>query len=926
MQFKWFPAAGLCWVVFALIAAGQPSRINKQINNNDRLTLRGDIHPKARAEYDQGRVSPAMQLSFAALTLGPSEAQRADLERLLADQQTPGSPNYHRWLTPEEFGQRFGPSDSDVAQVTAWLQNQGVTVSYVARGRGWIAFDATAAEAESAFRTEIHNYLVNGELHFANATDPSIPSALAGVVTGVRLHDFRPHARPIRNSIPDYTSSTSGNHYVAPGDLATIYDISPLYNAGIDGTGQKIAIAGQSNITISNVNQFRSRFGLSPNEPQLTLVPGSRNPGIVSGDSDESYLDIEWTGAVARNAQIIYVYSTDVYVSEQYIVDQNLAPVLSESYGLCEPETFRSDATAMRTLAQQANAQGMTWFGPSGDSGAADCNNSQNPGLAVDIPASIPEVTGVGGTQFQEDNNGYWNATSDANGASARSYIPEAAWNDSSSYGSPSASGGGASIYFAKPSWQNVAGVPADNARHVPDVAMNGSPSHDAFLVYMSGGLQPVGGTSAGAPIFAGIGALLNHYLTAGGALSGPGLGNINPNLYALSQSVPQAFHDITTGNNIVTVSCPTRNRFGCSATPVGYSAGPGYDQATGLGSVDVYTLITNWAKGSVSAPNSTVQLTLLTSQTTVAANDQVVLIATVTNPDETTPSGAVTFSAGNSVLGSVSLTGLGATATATLAVTGSQLTDGTLTAAYAGPSGNQTATAAITLSQSAISSTAAPTVSAVTNAASFGAAYAPGALVSVFGSQLAQSAQTAGSVPLPLSMASSTITVNGVVAPLLYVSPGQINFQIPYTTSAGNAAITINNDGQVTSQTISVSLVAPGIFNQNGALVPNASAAAGQSISLYMTGAGAVAPAVSTGGAPSSQAQPAALPRPLQTVAVTVAGVSAPIQFAGNAPGLVGVIQVNFQIPSGVPVGLQPVIVSIGGVASAPVTLQITQ
>ncbi|MBV8846993.1 MAG: Ig-like domain repeat protein [Bryobacterales bacterium] len=912
------------FILFCLAAAAQPSRITRRIDDGDRISLRGHIHPKALPDYDQGRVAPSFDLSYVSLVLAPSAAQQADLENLLVQQRTPGSPNFHRWLSPEDFGKRFGPSDADIAQIAAWLQNQGMKVTYVARGHEWIAFDATAAQAEAAFGTELHQYLVNGELHFANATAPSIPSALAGVVAGIRgLHDFRPHPRAIRKSVADYTSA-NGTHYVAPNDIATIYDIAPLYNAGIDGSGQKLAVAGQSNISLSDIEQFRSTFGLPANDPQVVLVPGSRNPGIVSGDVDESHLDLEWAGAIARNAQIIYIYAPDVSTSEQYAIDQNIAPVLSESYGGCEPETFPADATAMRSLAQQANAQGVTWFAPSGDNGAADCNDAQNPGLAVDIPAAIPEVTGVGGTQFDEGVGNYWNVTNDATGASARSYIPEAAWNDSALEGQPSASGGGASIFFAKPSWQTVAGVPNDNARHVPDIALNASPSHDAYITYSSG-RQFVGGTSAGVPIYAAIATLLNQYLVGTGAQSAPGLGNINPNLYALYQAVPEAFHDVTTGNNIVTVACPVRSRSGCAATPVGYSAGPGYDQVTGLGSVDAYALITNWTRAGAVSGTSSVQMTLVPSQTTVAAGDQVDLIATVTDPSGTTPSGTVVFTSGKAVLGSVVLTGSGMTATATLTVNGSQIPGGTIAASYTGPSGNQTATASVVTSSLARSSNAAPNIAALINGASFRQAHAPGGVATVFGSQLSQSTQAAGSVPLPVSMAGVTVTVNGVIAPLYYASPTQVNFQIPYTTPTGTATVAINNDGQVTSQSITISALAPGIFtDQNGVLVPSGSASSGQVISLYFTGAGAISPALSTGSAPSMQAQIASLPRPLQMVGVTVAGVSAPIQFAGDAPGLVGVIQVNFQVPGGVPTGPQQVVVTVGGVASPPVMLTI--
>ena len=229
-----------------------------------------------------------------------------------------------------------------------------------------------------------------------------------------------------------------------------------MYAAGINGTGQKIAIAGQIEVNLSDIEQFRSKFNLPANDPQTLLVPGSRNPGSnpSSGDLAESDLDLEWSGAVARNATIIFVYSSDVMTSVQYAIDQNLAPVVSVSYGNCELETPASESAAFVQWAQQANAQGITWFAASGDDGAADCDDSQNPGLAVDLPGSVPEVTSVGGTEFVEGTGTYWSLTNNANGASALSYIPETTWNDSVEDGEPSASGGGASILFSKPSWQ----------------------------------------------------------------------------------------------------------------------------------------------------------------------------------------------------------------------------------------------------------------------------------------------------------------------------------------------------------------------------------------------------------------------------------------------------------------------------------------
>src|SRR5260370_10857705 len=546
-------------LVLAAAANAQQNRIDRAVDIGQRHTLTGHLQPKARPENDQGRVLPSRALSYVTLALAHSEDQQAALDQLLIDQQTPGSPNYHRWLTPEDFAQRFGVSDGDLGQIRDWLEGQGLTIAAVARGRNWIAVNGTAAQIESALQTEIHAYLVNGQAHFANATEPSVPAAFAGVVRSIRgLNDFRakPAKRPSANLNPDYTSG-SGNHYLAPNDLATIYNMTALYKAGINESVQSLVIAGQTQINLSHSQLFRTSYNLPAIDPQILLVPNATDPGIVKSDLDEADLDIEWSGAVARNANIIYVYSDDVLLSVQYAIDQNLAPIVSISYGLCELETPVSDALTFPTCAQQGNAHGITSFDASGHTGAAAFDVTPNLSYPVDAPASIPEVTGVGGTEFQEGSATYWNATNDANRASALSYIPETSWNDSAFDGTPSASGGGASVFFAQPSWQTGPGVPGDNARHVPDISLTASADHDGYLVYTSGKLQVYGGPSVPTPSFAGIAALLNQYLVSSGAQSSPGLGNMNPKLYLLAQSTPDIFHDIVTGNNLVTVTCP---------------------------------------------------------------------------------------------------------------------------------------------------------------------------------------------------------------------------------------------------------------------------------------------------------------------------------------------------------------------------------
>jgi uncharacterized protein (TIGR03437 family) len=902
----------------AVSAFAQTSRITQSIDNSRRTILAGHLSPRAQPADDQGRVAPSLSIPYVALTLAPSASQQADLEKLLVAQQTKGSPDYHRWLTPEEYAGRFGVSDADIGKITQWLEGQGLKVVSIARARNWIAVSGMAAQFEAAFQTEIHTYLVDGETHYANITEPSVPAAFGSVVKSMRgLNDFRMKPR----AKPKYTSK--GTHNIAPDDLATIYDIAPLYTAAINGTGQKIAIAGQTEVNLSDIQTFRSTYNLPANNPQTVLVPGSRNPGIqsASGDLAESDLDLEWSGAVARSATIIFVYSTDVMTSVQYAIDQNLAPVVSVSYGSCELETPSSEVASFQQWAQQANAQGMTWFAASGDDGAADCADTQNPGLAVDLPGSMPGVTSVGGTEFVEGAGTYWSLTNTANGASALSYIPETTWNDSAEDGSPSASGGGASVLFPKPSWQTAPGVPGDNARHVPDVALSASADHDGYFVYSGGKLQVYGGTSVGAPAFAGLTALLNQ------SLGVSGVGNINPDLYSLAPSGwgSGMFHDVTTGNNIVTIPCPKRGPT-CVATPVGYSAGVGYDQTTGLGSVDAYKLVTGWNGASVTTPPPSVSVvTLLSNLSTVATNDAVYFTATATAANGTTPSGSVSFSINGSSLGSAVLSGSAGTATATLAVNGSQLPLGTgaITATY-----DNTNSAPVTVSVTASGSggIVTPAIAGVANGASFGATFAPGSILSVFGSQLSASPQSASATPLPISMLGVAALVNGIAAPLYYVSASQLNVQIPYETpTGGTATLSVNNNGQVTTRSFAVTNAAPGIFTDStGAVVPTSTVAPGQEFAFYITGAGAVSPAIATGAAPTASTATANLPKPVQTTTVTIGGATATIDFIGIPPGLVGVTQINVQVPGGIAAGAQPVVVTVGGVASAPATVRI--
>jgi subtilase family serine protease len=458
--------------------AAVPDRITGALASGETVQLTGNVHHKALPQYDQGPVDPAMRLGTITLLTLPTPSQQKALAQLLAQQQDPKSQNYHKWLTPQQYADRFGLSQKDVQQMAGWLKSQGFSMVEVAHGRNWISFNGTAAQVQNAFRTEIHRYAVNGELHYANATPPSIPAVMSGIVTGIRgLHDFKPRARNIRrNSLarPDYYSSLYASQFLAPGDIATIYDISALLNSGVDGSGQKLAVMGQTDIYLADITDFRTGFGLSPinctvngsgvitacSDPHFQYVLGGADPGPSAGDIGEADLDVEWSGATAPGAQIIYVNSTDTFTSYYYAIDHQDTlgeTVISLSYGLCEFE----DNTILNSSGQPAadeielmtgNSEGITFVNATGDDGAAGCDPdppypSGNPldpngasatgGLAVGFPASSPEVTGVGGTAISLadlSNSTYWGTTNGASGGTATSYVPEGAWNDDAEF------------------------------------------------------------------------------------------------------------------------------------------------------------------------------------------------------------------------------------------------------------------------------------------------------------------------------------------------------------------------------------------------------------------------------------------------------------------------------------------------------------
>ncbi len=563
--------------------------------------------------WDIARLDGDLRVSRAILVLPLRD--RDGLARLLAAQQDPSSSEFRRWLSPDEFGSRFGAPEADVAALRAHLEAHGLEVEDPPGGRTALAFSGRAADVERAFDTELHEVWVNGVVGVANVRPARLPGSLARRTAGLLSLNSLEHRRSLSRRAPEFTFQ--GSHFLAPADVSTLYGIDALAAAGLTGSGRKIAIPAQSNIVLDDTRFFRQYFGLPVNDPQVIL--NGPDPGIVSSGSydDEATLDVQWSGGVAPGAQILLVVTKfddvtggGVDASALYAVSNNLADILSLSYGYCEAFLTDADIEFYANMWAQAAVQGITVLVSSGDSGVAGCKGLGAGGASiasVNGLGSSPYATTVGGTQFLDSpSSAYWNSTNDAvTKKSAKEMIPEATWNESSS----GASGGGVSTVFTRPPWQAVAGIPAGSMRAVPDVSLAAS-TKNAYAVIKghtstATGLAFFGGTSVASPSFAGIAALV-------GQRAGSRLGNLNPLLYALgaaqygtsgaASAGAGPFRDVTTGSNTV-------------PGVTGYAAGPGYDAATGLGSVDASALSASLPSPSVAG----VDLALLASPAVVS-------------------------------------------------------------------------------------------------------------------------------------------------------------------------------------------------------------------------------------------------------------------------------------------------------------------
>ena len=641
----------------AIVPAAARNLVTAQVDSSQRFILADNRPAWAAAQNDRGAVPDDLPLQSLTLTLNRSPEREQAFQQLLKGQQDPTSPDYHRWLTPVEIGERFGTSQHDLDAIGAWLAAQGLHVDAIANSRTRISFSGAAVSVGKAFSAPLHYYNVGGETRVSNADDPQIPAALATVVQSVAgLHTVKYHpahrtTQPQRAApgpvVQPQASNCSGgscDYFLFPGDFAKIYDLPSTYT----GTGQSIAIVSRTRVYDGDDSSFMTRANVTFAPPTVIVPPDGVDPGPAAttctttgttntctnpsdavNDQGEATLDVQRAGSVAPGATLKLIASSDkgqsdgIVIDIEYAIDTNPvpAPILSISFASCENDNGRSSSIAFDQLYQQAAAEGISVFVASGDGGVAGCE-------ALDATPSTTQiastntlcasgyVTCVGGTEFGDQANptAYWSSSNSAGFVSALGYIPEGAWNDpiSSDSGKTqfAASGGGFSAYIATPPWQTGIGVPGTQGRYSPDVSFAASTREGYFTCIAAQGASCVsssggsftflgsGGTSASAPSMAGIAALLNQKV-------GSAQGNLNPRLYTLAANPANGvFHDVTVGSSGVSncdVTVPslcnnsTPGPSGLSGGLQGFIVGPGFDLATGLGSIDVGKLLSEW-------------------------------------------------------------------------------------------------------------------------------------------------------------------------------------------------------------------------------------------------------------------------------------------------------------------------------------------
>jgi subtilase family serine protease len=743
------------------------------------------------------------------LVLNRDPSVEAAFDQFLADQQTPGSPLYHQWLTPQQVGSLFGPTAHDLAALTSWLTSQGLKVDSIAPSGVIVHASGSAAIVGNAFHTSFAMFdpiglTADGHTaapRLSAVSEPSIPSALTPLVSsiqGLAAPEVFPlnHATPMQGApVSSSAGSSTGvrpmftngsappyEYFVTPGDFSIIFDIFSVYGGGNTGatigtTPQRVAVIGESRVVDTDITEFEQYTGQASATPTVVIPTGATDPGTTAnGLQSEATLDVDRVIGTAPGAGVDLVIAKDsateggIFIAMDWNVSHLLDPIMTISFGGCEASNGLSNTNFIDTLAKTGAAEGITTLVSSGDSGAAGCDTSfvaapATQAASINFICSSTYVTCVGGTEFNDSTNPstYWGTTNQTGLVSALSYIPEGAWNEPSSTNgttttyAPAASGGGVSIYIAKPSWQTGTGVPSGSFRYVPDVSFPAA-AHDGYfacLAYNGGNcannhFEVFSGTSAAAPGVAGVVALINTKI-------GTSAGNINPLLYAVAASTPSAFHDTTVATSGVT-GCAAATPSMCNnSTPgpstltgglSGYLLTTGFDEVTGLGSFDVAKFLT----AAVSTSTLTSTTLAITPPAAITVGQLTSFTATLTPATGSTgtPTGTVQFySNGVGVGTAVSISANKATSPSQSFATAGTYT---ITAKYSGDNVFATSTApgvslVVNASTGTGSFTLAATPSSITSAA--GASPAPTTLI-----QATSTNNFAGTVNLSCSIA----------------------------------------------------------------------------------------------------------------------------------------------------------------------------
>ncbi len=647
LRLLWAVTGLLAWIGCAPLADAQVlDRVVTPVDQRDVVTL-GGHHPWwASAEADAGAVPDDLSLRNLTLVLARSPLQQQAFEQFLQSQQNPASPEYHHWLTSAELGVRFGLSPHDISGISDWLRSRGFHVDSVSDSRVEINFSGSASAVAGAFGRPLHYFMINGERRISMVAEPQIPAALAPVIKSVHgLHSavIRPVYRAGRGTghtghvgvvapgdpAPAFTTS-GGEHFVAPADFAEIYDVP----SSVTGANQTIAILGRSRVYNPDIQNFQSLAGLATNLPTVIVPPNGVDPGAAassgsaSDDQVEQTIDVTRSSSVAPGAAITLIVSADttttfgVDIALQYAVNTTPLPayIVNISYSGCEVDNGQSGVDFYDNLYSTAAALGVSIFVSSGDGGAAGCDTffTTPPTSQVLSPNAICSSsydTCVGGTEFNDATGTWWSASNNSTNleSAINGHIPEGAWNEptcGTNCFQVAASGGGVSAYIPTPGWQTGTGVPTARAgRYTPDVAFSSS-EHDGYFMCLAAAgnscvvtdgsfeFEYVFGTSAASPDMAGIAALLNQKI---GAPQGP----LNPTLYLLASVAPSVFHDVTVASSGVSSCALTTPSMCNNSTPSptaltgglsGYAVGTGYDEVTGLGSLDVGNLLNEWS------------------------------------------------------------------------------------------------------------------------------------------------------------------------------------------------------------------------------------------------------------------------------------------------------------------------------------------